>query len=103
MKYVKRNGGKDIMMTSTELIVVICGLILTALAIVVAIQKFKALELLAMVEEDLANFYVPEILQIHDTENDKTAETDTNNDNVDTTKEEDEHEPDSDDISVPVG
>ena len=91
------------MMTSTELIVVICGLILTALAIVVAIQKFKALELLAMVEEDLANFYVPEILQIHDTENDKTAETDTKNDNVDTTKEEDEHEPDSDDISVPVG
>lgn len=90
------------MMTSTELIVVICGLILTALAIVVLIQKFKALELLAMVEEDLANFYVPEILQIQDTEND-TTETDTNNDNVDTTKEEDEHEPDSDDISVPVG
>ena len=91
------------MMTSTELIVVICGLILTGLAIVVAIQKFKALELLAMVEEDLANFYVPEILQIQDTENDETTETDTNNDNVDTTKEEDEHEPDSDDISVPVG
>ena len=90
------------MMTSTELIVVICGLILTGLAIVVLIQKFKALELLAMVEEDLANFYVPEILQIQDTENDKTTETDTNNDNVDTTKEEDEHEPDSDDISVPV-
>lgn len=90
------------MMTSTELIVVICGLILTGLAIVVLIQKFKALELLAMVEEDLANFYVPEILQIQDTEND-TTETDTNNDNVDTTKEEDEHEPDSDDISVPVG
>lgn len=89
------------MMTSTELIVVICGLILTGLAIVVAIQKFKALELLAMVEEDLANFYVPEILQIQDTEN-NTTETDTNNDNVDTTKEEDEHEPDSDDISVPV-
>lgn len=89
------------MMTSTELIVVICGLILTGLAIVVLIQKFKALELLAMVEEDLANFYVPEILQIQDTENDKTTETD--NDNVDTTKEEDEHEPDSDDISVPVG
>lgn len=88
------------MMTSTELIVVICGLILTGLAIVVAVQKFKALELLAMVEEDLANFYVPEILQIQDTEND-TTETDTNN--VDTTKEEDEHEPDSDDISVPVG
>ena len=91
------------MMTSTELIVVICGLILTGLAIVVLIQKFKALELLAMVEEDLANFYVPEILQIQDTENDKSTETDTNNDNVDTTKEEDEHEPDSDDISVPVG
>lgn len=91
------------MMTSTELIVVICGLILTGLAIVVLIQKFKALELLAMVEEDLANFYVPEIMQIQDTENDKTTETDTNNDNVDTTKEEDEHEPDSDDISVPVG
>lgn len=91
------------MMTSTELIVVICGLILTGLAIVVAIQKFKALELLAMVEEDLANFYVPEILQIQDTENDASTETDTNNDNVDTTKEEDEHEPDSDDISVPVG
>lgn len=91
------------MMTSTELIVVICGLILTGLAIVVLIQKFKALELLASVEEDLANFYVPEILQIQDTENDKTTETDTNNDNVDTTKEEDEHEPDSDDISVPVG
>lgn len=91
------------MMTSTELIVVICGLILTGLAIVVAIQKFKALELLASVEEDLANFYVPEILQIQDTENDKTTETGTNNDNVDTTKEEDEHEPDSDDISVPVG
>ena len=91
------------MMTSTELIVVICGLILTGLAIVVAIQKFKALELLAMVEEDLANFYVPEILQIQDTENDTSTETDTNNDNVDTTKEEDEHEPDSDDISVPVG
>ena len=90
------------MMTSTELIVVICGLILTALAIVVLIQKFKALELLAMVEEDLANFYVPEILQIQDTEN-NTTETDTNNDNVDTTKEEDEHEPDSDSISVPVG
>lgn len=89
------------MMTSTELIVVICGLILTGLAIVVLIQKFKALELLASVEEDLANFYVPEILQIQDTENDKTTETD--NDNVDTTKEEDEHEPDSDDISVPVG
>lgn len=89
------------MMTSTELIVVICGLILTGLAIVVLIQKFKALELLAMVEEDLANFYVPEILQIQDTESDKTTET--NNDNVDTTKEEDEHEPDSDDISVPVG
>ena len=91
------------MMTSTELIVVICGLILTGLAIVVIIQKFKALELLASVEEDLANFYVPEILQIQDTENDKTTETDTNNDNVDTTKEEDEHEPDSDNISVPVG
>lgn len=91
------------MMTSTELIVVICGLILTGLAIVVLIQKFKALELLAMVEEDLANFYVPEILQIQDTENDMLTETDTNNDNVDTTKEEDEHEPDSDDISVPVG
>lgn len=91
------------MMTSTELIVVICGLILTGLAIVVAVQKFKALELLAMVEEDLANFYVPEILQIQDTENDTSTETDTNNDNVDTTKEEDEHEPDSDDISVPVG
>lgn len=90
------------MMTSTELIVVICGLILTGLAIVVLIQKFKALELLAMVEEDLANFYVPEILQIHDTEEDTTTtETDTNN--VDTTKEEDEHEPDSDSISVPVG
>ena len=88
------------MMTSTELIVVICGLILTGLAIVVLIQKFKALEFLAMVEEDLANFYVPEILQIQDTENDETTETDTNN--VDTTKEEDEHEPDSDDISVPV-
>lgn len=91
------------MMTSTELIVVICGLILTGLAIVVLIQKFKALELLAMVEEDLANFYVPEILQIQDAEDDKTTETDTNNDNVDTTKEEDEHEPDSDSISVPVG
>lgn len=91
------------MMTSTELIVVICGLILTGLAIVVIIQKFKALELLAMIEEDLANFYVPEILQIQDTEDNKTPETDTNNDNVDTTKEEDEHEPDSDDISVPVG
>ena len=91
------------MMTSTELIVVICGLILTGLAIVVIIQKFKALELLASVEGDLANFYVPEILQIQDTENDKTTETDTNNDNTDTTKEEDEHEPDSDDISVPVG
>ena len=91
------------MMTSTELIVVICGLILTGLAIVVAIQKFKALELLAMVEEDLANFYVPEILQIQDTGDDTSTETDTNNDNVDTTKEEDEHEPDSDDISVPVG
>ena len=90
------------MMTSTELIVVICGLILTGLAIVVLIQKFKALEFLAMVEEDLANFYVPEILQIQDTESD-TTETDTNNDNVDTTKEEDEHESDSDDISVPVG
>lgn len=89
------------MMTSTELIVVICGLILTGLAIVVLVQKFKALELLAMVEEDLANFYVPEILQIQDTENDTSTETDT--DNVDTTKEEDEHEPDSDDISVPVG
>lgn len=89
------------MMTSTELIVVICGLILTGLAIVVLIQKFKALELLASVEEDLANFYVPEILQIQDTENDTTTETDTNN--VDTTKEEDEHEPDSDSISVPVG
>lgn len=89
------------MMTSTELIVVICGLILTGLAIVVLIQKFKALELLAMVEEDLANFYVPEILQIQDTENDKT--TDTNNNSVDTTKEEDEHESDSDSISVPVG
>ena len=89
------------MMTSTELIVVICGLILTGLAIVVLIQKFKALEFLAMVEEDLANFYVPEILQIQDTESD-TTETDTNNDNVDTTKEEDEHESDSDDISVPV-
>lgn len=89
------------MMTSTELIVVICGLILTGLAIVVLIQKFKALELLAMVEEDLANFYVPEILQIQDTEDDTT--TDTNSDNVDTTKEEDEHEPDSDNISVPVG
>lgn len=91
------------MMTSTELIVVICGLILTGLAIVVLIQKFKAVELLAMVEEDLANFYVPEILQIQNTENEKTTETDTNNDNVDTTKEEDEHEPDSDNISVPVG
>lgn len=91
------------MMTSTELIVVICGLILTGLAIVVIVQKFKALELLAMIEEDLANFYVPEILQIQDTENDKTTETGTNSDNVDTTKEEDEHEPDSDDISVPVG
>lgn len=91
------------MMTSTELIVVICGLILTGMAIVVIIQKFKALELLAQIEEDLANFYVPEILQIQDTENDKTTETVTNNDNVDTTKEEDEHEPDSDDISVPVG
>ena len=91
------------MMTSTELIVVICGLILTGLAIVVLVQKFKALELLAMVEEDLANFYVPEILQIQDTENDKTTETNTNNDITDTTKEEDEHEPDSDDISVPVG
>lgn len=91
------------MMTSTELIVVICGLILTGLAIVVIVQKFKALELLAMIEEDLANFYVPEILQIQDTEDNKTPETDTNNDNVDTTKEEDEHEPDSDDISVPVG
>lgn len=89
------------MMTSTELIVVICGLILTGLAIIVLIQKFKALELLASVEEDLANFYVPEILQIQDTENDTSTETDT--DNVDTTKEEDEHEPDSDDISVPVG
>ena len=89
------------MMTSTELIVVICGLILTGLAIVVLVQKFKALELLAMVEEDLANFYVPENLQIQDTENDTSTETDT--DNVDTTKEEDEHEPDSDDISVPVG
>lgn len=89
------------MMTSTELIVVICGLILTGLAIVVLIQKFKALELLAMVEEDLANLYVPEILQIQDTEEDTTTETDTNN--VDTTKEEDEHEPDSDDIPVPVG
>lgn len=91
------------MMTSTELIVVICGLILTGLAIVVIIQKFKALELLASVEEDLANFYVPEILQIQDTENGKTTETTTNNDITDTTKEEDEHEPDSDDISVPVG
>ena len=91
------------MMTSTELIVVICGLILTGLAIVVIIQKFKALELLASVEEDLANFYVPEILQIQDTENDKTTETTTNNDIIDTTREEDEHEPDSDDISVPVG
>lgn len=91
------------MMTSTELIVVICGLILTGLAIVVAIQKFKALELLAMVEEDLANFYVPEILQIQDTENGKTTETTTNNDITDTTREEDEHEPDSDNISVPVG
>lgn len=91
------------MMTSTELIVVICGLILTGMAIVVIIQKFKALELLAQIEEDLANFYVPEILQIQDTENDKTTETVTNNDNIDTTKEEDEHEPDSDDISVPVG
>lgn len=91
------------MMTSTELIVVICGLILTGLAIVVIIQKFKALELLAMVEEDLANFYVPEILQIQDTENGKTTETDTNNDITDTTREEDEHESDSDDISVPVG
>lgn len=91
------------MMTSTELIVVICGLILTGMAIVVIIQKFKALELLAQIEEDLANFYMPEILQIQDTENDKTTETGTNNDNVDTTKEEDEHEPDSDDISVPVG
>lgn len=91
------------MMTSTELIVVICGLILTGLAIVVIIQKFKALELLASVEEDLANFYVPEILQIQDTENDTTTETDINNDITDTTKEEDEHEPDSDDISVPVG
>lgn len=91
------------MMTSTELIVVICGLILTGLAIVVIVQKFKALELLASVEEDLANFYVPEILQIRDTENDKTTETGTNNDNIDTTKEEDEHESDSDDISVPVG
>lgn len=91
------------MMTSTELIVVICGLILTGLAIVVIIQKFKALELLASVEEDLANFYVPEILQIRDTENDKTTETTTNNDITDTTREEDEHESDSDDISVPVG
>lgn len=91
------------MMTSTELIVVICGLILTGLAIVVIIQKFKALELLASVEEDLANFYVPEILQIQDTENDKTTEIDTNNDITDTTREEDEHESDSDDISVPVG
>lgn len=91
------------MMTSTELIVVICGLILTGMAIVVIIQKFKALELLAQIEEDLANFYMPEILQIQDTENDKTTETVTNNDNIDTTKEEDEHEPDSDDISVPVG
>lgn len=91
------------MMTSTELIVVICGLILTGLAIVVIIQKFKALELLASVEEDLANFYVPEILQIQDTENDKTAETTTNNDITDTIREEDEHESDSDDISVPVG
>lgn len=91
------------MMTSTELIVVICGLILTGLAIVVLIQKFKALELLAMVEEDLANFYVPEILQIQDTENDKTTETTTNNDITDTIREEDEHESDSDDISVPVG
>lgn len=91
------------MMTSTELIVVICGLILTGLAIVVIIQKFKALELLASVEEDLANFYVPEILQIQDTENGKTTETTTNNDITDTTREEDEHEPDSDDISVPVG
>lgn len=91
------------MMTSTELIVVICGLILTGLAIVVIIQKFKALELLASVEEDLANFYVPEILQIRDTENGKTTETDTNNDITDTTREEDEHESDSDDISVPVG
>lgn len=91
------------MMTSTELIVVICGLILTGLAIVVIIQKFKALELLASVEEDLANFYVPEILQIQDTENDKTTETTTNNDITDTTREEDEHESDSDDISVPVG
>lgn len=91
------------MMTSTELIVVICGLILTGLAIVVIIQKFKALELLASVEEDLANFYVPEILQIQDTENDKTTETTTNNDITDTIREEDEHESDSDDISVPVG
>lgn len=91
------------MMTSTELIVVICGLILTGLAIVVAIQKFKAVELLAMVEEDLANFYVPEILQIQDTENGKTTKTTTNNDITDTTREEDEHESDSDDISVPVG
>lgn len=91
------------MMTSTELIVVICGLILTGLAIVVIIQKFKALELLASVEEDLANFYVPEILQFQDTENGKTTETGTNNDNIDTTREEDEHESDSDDISVPVG
>lgn len=91
------------MMTSTELIVVICGLILTGLAIVVIIQKFKALELLASVEEDLANFYVPEILQIQDTENGKTTETTTNNDITDTTREEDEHESDSDDISVPVG
>ena len=91
------------MMTSTELIVVICGLILTGLAIVVIIQKFKSLELLASVEEDLANFYVPEILQIRDTENDKTTETTTNNDITDTTREEDEHESDSDDISVPVG
>lgn len=91
------------MMTSTELIVVICGLILTGLAIVVIIQKFKALELLASVEEDLANFYVPEILQIQDTENGKTTETTTNNDIADTIREEDEHESDSDDISVPVG
>lgn len=92
------------MMTSTELIVVVCGLILTGLALVVTIQRFKALELLAQIEEDLANFYVPEVLQIQDTDEDTTTEeTETNNDNVDATKEEDEHEPDSDDISMPVG
>lgn len=92
------------MMTSTELIVVVCGLILTGLALVVTIQKFKALELLAQIEEDLANFYVPEVLQIQDTdEHTTTEETETNNDNVNATKEEDGYEPDSDDISMPVG